>query len=56
VLFLFLLNGKIQRGPASLEEVETAPVGSLPDSFRDVFRRRGARANTPAAPSEEAFQ
>jgi cytochrome d ubiquinol oxidase subunit I len=40
VLFLFLLNGKIQHGPEPLEEVETVEVASLPDTFRDVFRRR----------------
>jgi cytochrome d ubiquinol oxidase subunit I len=44
ILFLFLLNQKIQHGPEPLEEVETVPVGSLPDTFRDIFRRRGARA------------
>jgi cytochrome d ubiquinol oxidase subunit I len=47
VLFLYLLNGMIQRGPALLEEVEEAPVGSLPDSFREVFRRRAPRAHAP---------
>jgi cytochrome d ubiquinol oxidase subunit I len=46
VLFLFLLNAKIQRGPEALEDLETAPITSLPDSFRDVFRRHGARADT----------
>jgi len=39
-LFLFLLNRKIHEGPEPLEEVESVPVGSLPDTFRDVFRRR----------------
>jgi hypothetical protein len=39
-----LLNEKIQHGPDPLSEVETAPVTSLPDTFRDIFRRRGARA------------
>lgn len=42
-LFLFLLNARIHQGPAPLEEVETAAVSSLPDSFREVFSRRGAR-------------
>ena len=40
VLFLYLLNGKIQHGPEPLEDVETVEVGSLPDTFRDVFRQR----------------
>ena len=54
VLFLYLLNARIQRGPAPLEEVETVPESSLPDSFREIFRRRGARATTaePGKPSE----
>jgi cytochrome d ubiquinol oxidase subunit I len=39
VLFLYLLNRKIQDGPEELEEVETVSVSSLPDTFRDVFRR-----------------
>jgi cytochrome d ubiquinol oxidase subunit I len=44
ILFLYLLNGKIQHGPEPLEAVESEPVSSLPDTFRDLFRRRGARA------------
>ena len=40
VLFLFLLNRKIQAGPEELEDVETTDVGSLPDTFRDIFSRR----------------
>lgn len=43
ILFIYLLNQKIQKGPESLEEMEDVPVTSLPDTFRDVFRRR-ARA------------
>ncbi len=39
-LFLYLLNRKIQAGPEPLEEAETVDVGTLPDTFRDVFRRR----------------
>lgn len=39
VLFLYLLNRKIQDGPEPLEEVETAELSTLPDTFRDVFRR-----------------
>ncbi len=45
ILFLYLLNRNIQRGPEPLSEVETVPVASLPDTFRDIFRRRGARAS-----------
>ncbi len=45
VLFLYLLNAKIQHGPASLEEVEEVPVSTLPDTFRGIFSRRGARAD-----------
>ncbi len=40
-LFLYLLNRKIQDGPEPLEEVETTPVASLPDTFREIFTRRG---------------
>ncbi|MCB0206056.1 MAG: cytochrome ubiquinol oxidase subunit I, partial [Anaerolineae bacterium] len=43
ILFIYLLNEKIQKGPESLEEMEQTPVTSLPDTFRDIFRRR-ARA------------
>ncbi|MGD2079012.1 MAG: cytochrome ubiquinol oxidase subunit I [Chloroflexota bacterium] len=39
ILFLFLLNNKIQHGPETLEEVEEVPVNALPDSFREIFRR-----------------
>jgi cytochrome d ubiquinol oxidase subunit I len=39
VLFLFLLNRKIQDGPEELEQVETVSVANLPDTFRDVFSR-----------------
>jgi len=42
ILFLFLLNEKIQHGPDPLEE-ET-PITSLPDNFREIFRHRAARA------------
>jgi cytochrome d ubiquinol oxidase subunit I len=40
VLFLYLTNRKIQAGPDPLEEVETVAVSSLPDTFREVFRKR----------------
>ena len=39
VLFLYLLNRKIQDGPEELEDVETVGVSTLPDTFRDVFSR-----------------
>ncbi|MFN8380186.1 MAG: cytochrome ubiquinol oxidase subunit I [Anaerolineae bacterium] len=45
IVFIVLLNRKIQDGPEKLADVETVPVSSLPDSFREVFRRRGARAS-----------
>jgi cytochrome bd-type quinol oxidase subunit 1 len=41
VLFLYLLNAKIQQGPEPLETVETTEVSALPDTFRDIFSRRG---------------
>ena len=47
VLFLYLLNRKIQAGPEPLEEVETVACRSLPDTFREVFRKRPP---TPAVP------
>jgi cytochrome d ubiquinol oxidase subunit I len=40
VLFLYLLNAKIQAGPEPLDTVETTAVSSLPDTFRDIFRRQ----------------
>jgi cytochrome d ubiquinol oxidase subunit I len=39
VLFLYLMNRKIQAGPEALEDVATADVATLPDTFREVFRR-----------------
>jgi cytochrome d ubiquinol oxidase subunit I len=41
-VFIYLLNNKIQHGPAPLEEVESTAVGDLPDTLRDIFRARGA--------------
>jgi cytochrome d ubiquinol oxidase subunit I len=41
-LFLYLLNNKIQHGPAPLEEVETTPVSELPDTLRGIFSARGS--------------
>jgi cytochrome d ubiquinol oxidase subunit I len=43
VLFVFLLNEKIQHGPDPLESMEERPVNALPDTFREIFRRQ-ARA------------
>ncbi len=40
-LFLFLLNAKIQHGPAPLEELESTPVEDLPDTLRGIFTARG---------------
>lgn len=40
VLFIYLLNEKIQHGPEALEDVEDRPVSSLPDTFREVFRQQ----------------
>ena len=42
VLFLYLLNHKIQHGPAPLEEIESRPVGELPDTLRGIFSARGS--------------
>jgi cytochrome d ubiquinol oxidase subunit I len=44
ILFIYLLNEKIQHGPDPLSDMEQVPVSSLPDTFRDIFRRRRARA------------
>ncbi len=50
VLFLYLLNRKIQEGPEELEAVETAEVSSLPDTFRDIFSRRRRAADLGEEP------
>ena len=50
VLFLYLLNRKIQDGPEELEEVETVSVSSLPDTFRDVFSRSRRAADLGEEP------
>jgi cytochrome d ubiquinol oxidase subunit I len=44
-LFLYLLNGSIQRGPEPLEETEHPTP--LPDTFREIFRKR-PRTDIPA--------
>ncbi len=41
-LFVYLLNKKIQHGPAPLEELETRPVSELPDTLRGIFAARGS--------------
>ncbi len=56
VLFLFLLNARIQKGPESLEEAETVPVSSLPDTFREIFRRRGGRDSAAGASQAVAVE
>jgi cytochrome bd ubiquinol oxidase subunit I len=43
-LFVFLLNREIHEGPAPLEEVETVPSASLPDTLGAVFRRKDRAA------------
>lgn len=51
ILFIFLLNAKIKEGPEPLEE--DVPIESLPDTFRDIFRRQpraSADADAPAVP------
>jgi cytochrome d ubiquinol oxidase subunit I len=45
VLFLYLLNGFIQHGPAPLEEIEIAPHESVPNTFREIFRHKPPRAS-----------
>jgi cytochrome d ubiquinol oxidase subunit I len=50
VLFLYLLNRKIHDGPEELEDVETAEVSSLPDTFRDIFSRRQRAADLGEEP------
>jgi len=42
VLFIYLLNKKIQHGPAPLEEMEVRPVNELPDTLRGIFSARGS--------------
>lgn len=43
IFFAYILLHKIQHGPDPLDKVETAPVSSLPDTLRDVFRRSEAQ-------------
>jgi cytochrome d ubiquinol oxidase subunit I len=45
VLVLVLLNGFIQHGPAPLEEIDTAPHESVPNTFREIFRHKPPRAS-----------
>ena len=57
-VFLFLLNAIIHRGPEPLEDIAPAPLESLPNTLREVFSRRGARASgagrDTAVPDEAA--
>jgi cytochrome d ubiquinol oxidase subunit I len=41
IVFMYLLNLKIQHGPAPLEEVEATSVDALPDTLRGIFAARG---------------
>ena len=43
VLFIYLLNRKIQEGPEPWRPWRRSPVSTLPDTFREVFRRQRAR-------------
>jgi hypothetical protein len=45
VLFLYLLNGFIQHGPAPLEELDVTPHASVPNTFREIFRHQPPRAS-----------
>jgi cytochrome d ubiquinol oxidase subunit I len=49
LLFLYLMNRKIQAGPEPLEDVETVSVSSLPDTLREVFRKRPYEAGPAPA-------
>ena len=51
VLFLYLMNRRIQAGPEPLDE--TLELSSLPDTFRDVFRKRPLDAG-PASTHHDA--
>jgi cytochrome d ubiquinol oxidase subunit I len=50
VLFLYLMNKKIQEGPEPLEDVETVAVGDLPDTFREIFGRTRRAADVGNEP------
>ena len=56
VLFLFLLNSKIQRGPEPLEEMEAGPVsdaaGHVPRDLPPP-RRAGLGRRRPAAGGDD---
>jgi cytochrome d ubiquinol oxidase subunit I len=56
LLFLYLLNRKIQIGPEPLEAVETVAVSSLPDTFREVFRKRPHSAGPAPLSGDEGPQ
>jgi cytochrome d ubiquinol oxidase subunit I len=52
VLFIYLLNGAIQKGPEPQEE--PSKEEPLPDTFREIFRRRPPRTDLPAEVSAPA--
>ena len=54
LLFIYLTNRKIQAGPEPLEDVETVAVTSLPDTFREVFRKRPFEAGPTPLDSSSA--
>ncbi len=47
LLFLYLMDKKIKAGPEPLEAVETVSVSDLPDTLRDIFRKRPHGAGPP---------
>jgi cytochrome bd ubiquinol oxidase subunit I len=55
VLFIFLLNGFIKRGPAPLEEIEAHAPESVPETFREIFRHRKARASAAGVVEHSAL-
>ncbi len=48
VLFLVLLNARIRQGPPDEAEAAADDVAQLPNTLREIFRRRGAHALVPA--------
>jgi cytochrome bd ubiquinol oxidase subunit I len=49
LLFIYLMNRRIQAGPEPLEAVETVAVSDLPDTLRDIFRKRPHGSGPPPA-------
>ncbi len=52
-VFLYLLNAKIRTGPEPLEEAETVDRTTLPNAFRDVFRRGDRAGASGEEPGED---